>query len=76
MVHDLEPAKVFDVNGSKYRVGLDKYDYVQIQYGEVYEGDFYAFDSEKDINYALMFDPGAAEEIAEYIQELLNEHID
>jgi len=76
MVHDLEPAKVFDVNGEKYRVGLDKYNYVQIQAGELHEGEFYARESDKDLSYAVMLDPPAAKKVTAYIEELLNQHLD
>lgn len=75
MPHELEPAKVFDVNGSKYRVGLDEYGYVQIQEGRYLEGgdgepEFRVYRS-ADWPREVQLDPETAVEVADYIKGLV-----
>lgn len=77
MAHDLEQTHVFDVNGSKYRVGLDGHGYVQIQPGrwrvdpETGEDVFYPYEREDDVVPNTMLDPATARDVAEYIERLV-----
>jgi hypothetical protein len=76
MAHDLEQTKIFDVNGSKYRVGLDEHGYVQIQAGETYvhpetnEPMFDAYEAKGDNAHWPQLDPETALAVSEYIEEL------
>lgn len=72
MAYDLTNAKVFDVNGTKYQVGLDGHGYVQIQTGEldVETGEFVAYDSDTAIDPHIMLDPQTARAVVEHIEEI------
>jgi hypothetical protein len=76
MTHELEQTKVFDVNGTKYQVGVDEFGYVQIRPGECFvdpetnEPTFDAYEAGSDKAHWPQFDPATACDVAEYIKEL------
>lgn len=76
MAHDLTQTRIFDVNGSKYRVGMDEHGYVQIQTGEMYydeeaeEDTFWPYEKDADVPPHVMADPATARAMAEYITEI------
>lgn len=77
MAHDLDRAKVFDVNGTKYRVGLDEHGFVQIQTGELWrnpetgDDEFHAYDKGDNLAPHVMFDRGTARAMVDHIETLL-----
>lgn len=77
MAHNLSNAKTFDVDGTKYLVGVDDFGFVQIQTGEVRwnedsgEEEFVPHGVHDDIIPHIMLDPDTAPEVADYIKTLV-----
>lgn len=76
MAYDLLKTEIFDVNGQKYRVGLDGHGYVQIQTGDMWENpgtgelEFHPSESDDRIDPHVILDQETAREVANRILEL------
>lgn len=74
MASELSGPTIFDVNGTKYRVGTDPHGYIQIQTGEMrYDPDtgedlFEPYSKDDDLPPHIMLDPDTATQVAEEIR--------
>lgn len=76
MPDGLSNTKIFDQNGTKYRIGMDPHGYVQVQTGEMWyneeteEDEFHAYDASDGLAPTVMFGPDTAQAVAEYIESI------
>jgi hypothetical protein len=76
MPEELTQAKIFDSNGTKYRIGYDPHGWITIQVGEMYydeeaeEEKFWPYERDDDISPQVQMPAALAQEMAEYIESL------